>query len=313
MLFNIALFTLALIFLIKSADLCIDYSSKIARAFKLSEFMASFFIVAMISVLPEGAISIISAIEGDATIGIATVFGSIIADMTLVFGLVAIFSRTSLVVRSEVIRKDFLYLLLILLPVILGVDGTFSRIDGVVLILGGLLFIFTLSIESGMFKKTWNHVKRETVFRHSILFLLSMAVLLVSAHFLVTYGIRIATELDISVLFIGLIVAAIGTCTPELFFSIKAVRSGHEELALGDLLGTIIIDATLLIGVTALIRPIAFEPNFLLNLGVFMFVGGLLLLWFIKTDKVLTKREGVLLLLFYLIFLITQVLLCMHD
>jgi cation:H+ antiporter len=312
-LFDLFVFSVSLLVLVKSSEMCINYSSKLARALKWSEFIVSFFIVSIISVLPEGAVSIASAFEGQPSFGVATVIGSVIADLALVFGLVALFSRDGLKVRSDIIRKDFLYLVLILLPLVLGADGLFSRADGVVLVLGGLLFYFTLSIESGLFKKKYDSWKSRSMIKYILMFLFSLALLLVSAYLLVFFGAKLANDFQISVMLIGVIVAGLGTCTPELFFSINAVRTKHEELALGNLLGTVITDCTFLLGATALICPVAVDTQFLMNAGVFMFIGGLLLLWFIKSDKTLTKREGFFLLLFYLGFIVTEVLLGLYQ
>lgn len=309
MLWNLAFFTLSLLVLIKSSEVCINYSSKIARVFKLSEFIVSFFIVAVISVFPEGSIAIVSAIEGQPAFGVSTVIGSIVADLALVFGIVAVVSRNGLKVRSEILRKDFLYLILLLLPVILGVDGFFSRLDGVVLIMGGLLFFFTLSIESGMFKKKYDSLKRKSILGYLVIFLLAMFCLLASAHFLVFFGTRIATELDFSVALLGLLVAAIGTCTPELFFSVRAVKTKHEGLAFGDILGTVIVDATVLLGIVSIVCPFPFDASLLTLVGVFMFFSGTMLIAFIKSDRVLTRKEGACLVLFYLLFVLIEFLL----
>jgi cation:H+ antiporter len=105
---------------------------------------------------------------------------------------------------------------------------------------------------------------------------------------------------------VALTLVSIGSCMPELIFSLKAVGSKHDQLALGDVLGTVIIDATILVGVIALISPFDFNPNIVHVTGVMMFIAGVLAIMFIKSGKVLTRQEGVLLLLFYLLSLIIE-------
>ncbi len=93
---------------------------------------------------------------------------------------------------------------------------------------------------------------------------------------------------------------------PELVFSLKAVRSGHDGLALGDLLGTVIIDATIIIGILALISPFNFNPNIIYFTGLTMFFASGLVILFIKSEKVLSRKEGVYLLIVYVLSLIME-------
>ena len=100
LLISIITFVLFLFLLIKSSDYGIKYASNLARNFHISEFVLSFVVVAMISALPETAISIISTLEGVPELGLATLLGSNVADLTLVFGIVALFSANGIVIRS---------------------------------------------------------------------------------------------------------------------------------------------------------------------------------------------------------------------
>src|SRR3989344_5024928 len=243
MILNLILFLVMLFGLIKSSQYAIDYSAKLAKSLHLSEFLISFFIIAIISTFPETTIGIVSALEGIPEFGLGTLFGGNIADLTLVLGLVALFSKKDLFVRSNILRKNLFYLFLLFLPVLLGFDGRYSRIDGIILIGSCVLFFFNLYIESGMFKKKYNGEQK------------SVKNLLLTAYFTVKFGVNFAYDINIPPVLVGLVLVSLGTCLPELFFSIRAVRNNHNNLAIGDLLGTVVIDSTLVIGIISVINP----------------------------------------------------------
>lgn len=304
---NLILFLICLFALIKSADYATRYSARLAKIFRLSEFIVSFFIVAVISAFPEGTISIISALRGMPEFGLGTLIGSNVADLALVFGIVALISAKGVTIKSEILKKDFLYLALLLFPVLLGLDGYFSRIDGVLLIMAGLFFFFTLSIESKMFRKKFNNLHGNHFFRNLMLLILSLAALLISANYTIQFGIGFANDIHIPAILIGLTMVSIGTCLPELLFSIRAVKNNKDDLALGDILGTVIIDATLLVGIITIINPFYFNPIIIYVTGFAMFVAGLLAVIFITTGRILTRKEGIYLLIFYALYLITEI------
>lgn len=296
----------SLLVLVKSAEYAVKYSSKVARAFGVSEFIVSFFIIAFISCSPEGTVSIVSALEGTPEFGLGSLLGSNVADLALVFGLVAVFSLNGVKVKSEILRNDLFYLVLLLVPIILGFDGHLSREDGLILVLSGVVFLITLAIQSKLFTKKYNGTKNHGWVKNFLLLLVSMGVMIGGAYYTVRFGIDFAEDVQVPPFLIALTLVSIGSCMPELIFSLKAVRRGRDQLALGDVLGTVIIDATILIGVIALISPFDFNPNIVHVTGIMMFIAGILAVMFIKSGKVLTRQEGILLLLFYLASLIIE-------
>jgi cation:H+ antiporter len=306
LLLNLALFIVSLFILVKSADYAVGYSSKIAKTFRISEFLVSFLVVAVISTSPEATVSIVSAIQGVPEFGLGTLIGSNVADLSLVFGLVALFSLNGVKVKSEILKKDMFYLILLLIPLVLGFDGNLSRIDGIVLILSGATFFITLSIEGHIFKKVSDEPRNRKWRKNLILLAVSLAFLITSAYYTVEFGIDFANDAGMPPFLVALTMVAIGTCLPELIFSLKAVKKNHDELALGDVLGTVIMDATVIIGIVALISPFSFDPKIIYVTGSMMFIAGVLVISFIKSGKVLSKKEGVYLLMFYVVSLIVE-------
>jgi len=301
---NLILFLISLAVLIKCAGYSIKYSSRLAKVLRLPEFFVSFFIIALISVIPEASISIVSALEGEPELGLGTLLGSNVADLTLVFGIVALFSSKGIKVKSKILSNNFFYLILFLFPLILGFDGKFSRIDGGILLLLGLLFYVKIYTDSTRFRKKFNHTKKEPFFKSFIFLIISLAILLLSAMFTVKYAVNFANEIKLPTVLIGLTILSVGNCLPELIFSIKAVRNNRDGLALGDILGTVITDATIVLGLVALISPFTYNPFNIYIMGTAMFLAGVFATIFMKSDKSINKLEGILLIIFYLLFVV---------
>ncbi len=303
---NFIFFVISLFVLIKCADYCIKYSTILARIFRWPEFVVSFFIVAFISVLPETTISVIAALNGEPELGLGTLLGSNVADLAFVFGVIALISYNGVKVKSQILRNNFIYLILLAVPLILGLDGKFSRIDGIILIIFGIMFYIRLYLQSNRFRKKYNYIKREPFLKSLIFLILSLGILFLSANFTVKFAVNLAYELNFPTILIGLTILAIGSCLPELIFSIKAVRENRFDLALGDLFGTVITDITIVLGLVVLISPFSFNIYNIYVTGAAMLFAGIFVIIFMKTNKTITKYEGLFLICFYLLFLVVE-------
>jgi cation:H+ antiporter len=119
----------------------------------------------------------------------------------------------------------------------------------------------------------------------------------------------LAISTGLSTLFIGLFIVAVGTSLPELAFELKAISSGQVKMALGDLLGSVVANSTLILGLAALIRPLTLSQDGLIPYG--MAIGAFTLIylafvWFVKTKKKLEWWEGLLLLLGFAVFALAE-------
>lgn len=296
---------ISLFVVIKSANFAIRYSIHLAESLNLPKYIIGFVVVAVISILPETFISITSAIEKIPSFGLGTLFGSNIADLTLIFSLVVFLSGRKIKIESQLIKNRLLHIGVIAIPIILGLNGYYSRLDGVLLISVGLLFYYLVLKKNIYVAK----IDREKFNIKNLAFLLfSMTGLLLGSHFTVKYGVDFAQGLNVSPILIGMLVVGLGTTLPELFFSIKAAKHHHDNLALGDILGTVVADATIVVGIMALISPFAFNLRIIYITGLFMFLAIFLLFYFMKSDRILSRKEAFLLFVFYIIFVLTEFL-----
>ena len=306
---NIFILFILLFVLGKSASWAVRAAVGLSRIMGLTELVISVIVVTIISILPETIISVLSALHGVPSLGLGTLLGSNVADLTVVFGVVALAARRPVGVEETFIKKDYVFLAFLLLPLILGFTGYYSRLDGILLILGSLVFFYIMSKVKTHSRKAHISIHDTSLIKNLAALAAGLLLMGASAYYTVEYAQGMAEGLGIAPALIGLLVVALGTTLPELIFSVRAVRRNHSTLALGDVLGTVITDATLVLGIIALIHPFSFNPRLIIVTGIFMLLSGLLALHLLRSDRALTKPEGLLLLLFYVLFIMIEFLL----
>ena len=291
---------------IKGATLATKHASKLAENFHLSKYTVGFIIIALISILPETFIAIDSAIEGVPEFGLGVLFGGNVADLTLVFAIIILFAGRGLKIESKILKNNKIFPLLLLLPIILGINGNFSRIEGLALIVTGGIFYY-MSLRDGTDGVLIRNEEKSR-FKSSVMLLFSMGLILVGSHFTVTSATSLANYWGLSPVLIGMLIVGLGATMPELFFSLKAAKKDDDSLAVGDILGTVLADATIVVGILALISPFSFPQKIIYITGMFMVASSVILLRFMNSGKTISKREGVVLFFFWIIFALVEFL-----
>lgn len=300
---NFYIFACSLFFVARGATLATKYSARLARCFRLSRYVIGFIVVALISMLPEALVAINSAFNGMPAFGLGTLFGSNVADLTLVFAILVAVAGRGIKIESKVLKNVLVYPLFLLIPLILGLNGYYSRLDGILLILSGAIFYLQI------FKSGNKHVAesdKSGMAKNITIFFFSILMLLAGAHYTVVSASALAINLNINPILIAMLVVGLGTTIPELFFSIKSIKKRADGLAVGDILGTVLADATIVVGIVALISPFEFPVKIIYISGFFMLVASLLLLGFMRSGKTLSRKEGLLLFLFWATYVILE-------
>lgn len=304
---NIIILLLLLAVMGKSASWTIRSAVGFSRLVGLGEFVIGLVVITLISILPEAIVSILAAAQGSPALGLGTLVGSNVADLALVFGAVVFFAPRAVSAEPAFIKDDYIFLGFLLLPLILGFTGAFSRLDGIILIAASIVFFFIMA----RVKRRHGIRTHHTHIGHSVIkelpiLIVSVALMGTSAYFAVQYASALAEHIGMAPAVIGLLIIAPGTALPELLFAVRAVRRHHNTLALGDVLGTVVADTTLVLGIVALIHPFSFNPRIIIVTGVFMLFAGILFFSFLRSGKKLTRAEGALLLAFYALFIIVE-------
>ncbi|MBU3901579.1 hypothetical protein KJ590_02825 [Patescibacteria group bacterium] len=303
MLNNLLIFVVAFFLVIKGATLATKYAARLAESFKLSKYVVGFIVVAIISILPEAFIAINAAIKGIPSFGLGVLFGSNIADLTLVFAVIVLFAGRGIRVESKILKNHVVYPLLLLLPLVLGLNGHFSRPEGVALIIAGGVFYYS-AFKNGIDGAAASSANSRL--KNLFMLIFSMAVLLAGSHFVVTSATGLAQVLRVSPILVGMLVVGLGTTMPEIFFSIKCAKKHDDSLAVGDILGTVLADATIVVGILALVSPFYFPIKIIYITGLFMVVASATLFHFMRSGRTLSKKEAYWLFVFWLIFVLVE-------
>lgn len=301
---NLFIFVVALFMVIKGATLATKYAARLAKSFCLSKYTVGFIIVAVISILPETFIAINSAIEGIPAFGLGMLFGSNVADLTLVFAIIIFFAGRGVKVESKILKNHVVYPFLLLLPLVLGFDGYFSRLEGVALIIAGVVFYF-VAFRNGV-DVTIAPSDGSSRYKSFLMLLFSMTVLLAGAYFIVISASSVAYSFGVDPILIGMLIVGLGTTMPELFFSLKSVKKRADALAIGDILGTVLADATIVVGILAMINPFSFPQRIIYITGMFMVAASFILFHLMRSGRMISKKEGYLLFAFWLIFALVE-------
>lgn len=315
MIWQILLLGLGFVLLINGSNIFIDGSSSIAKRLKLSKLLIGITIVAFGTSLPELAISIKAIISGNGDIALGTVIGSNIINVLLVLGLCSII-RPLRVKNSTVKRELPITLLVSCLFIVLLSDAIFdtskiakiTRSDGLVILLFFSIFIYYLI---SMMRKKIDNVedteKPKLSLCKSIIFVvLGLAGLIVGSELIVNCSVNIAEELEISQRIISLTIISIGTALPELAIAIVAALKDEDDILIGNVVGSNIINICIVLGLPILllggIVPSSFKSMDLIMLAI----SSLILYIFAKTDSTIKRNEGIFMILcfiFYYVYL----------
>ncbi|MCF6235607.1 MAG: calcium/sodium antiporter [Gammaproteobacteria bacterium] len=250
--------SLGLIVMIWGADRCVTGASALARNLGVSPLVIGLTIVGFGTSAPEFLVSGLASWEGNPGLAVGNAIGSNIANIALVVGVTALVSP--LIVSSKTVRREFPILLaVVLLAFILMVDGQLSQIDGMVLV-AGLVAMVVWVVHLGLQgqkagddpveQEYDDEIPKDMPMSKALLWLfVGLVLLLTSSKALVWGAVNVAESFGVSDLVIGLTIIAIGTSLPELTASVMSVLKKEDDLAIGNIIGSNMIN---ILGVLAL-------------------------------------------------------------
>jgi cation:H+ antiporter len=316
---TVGLFVLGLVLLIGGAELLVRGASSLALALRVSPLVIGLTIVAYGTSAPELAVSVQSGFAGQGDLALGNVVGSNIFNVLLILGLSA--SIAPLVVSRQLVRAD--------VPVMVGVafvfgglalDGSISRLDGLLLFAGAIGYsAYTLiqsrKEESPPAASNESERPRAPWPVQVALVVVGLAMLVLGSEWLVNGAVAFAETLGVSELIIGLTIVAAGTSLPEVATSVLASLRGERDIAVGNVVGSNIFNLLSVLGLTALVAPAAIPvPAAALAFDIPVMLAALLAcLPIFFTGYMIARWEGLLFLGYYVAYTLYLILNATHH
>lgn len=311
--------------LIKGADIFIEAAVRIAEKHKISEFTIGLTLVSVGTSLPELAASGFASYTGSPGLAVGNVVGSNIANIGLILGLSALVSRVK--GNEDILKRDgSIMIFASVLAYAFLIDGMVSRGEGFFLFLffiaytvflfeepphyyglrAFIIYFFKLEYVRSIHKKNlMSQGTAEKISGHTkdiLLVVVGLLGVVLGADLTVKGAVGVASSLGVSETIIGLTLISLGTSLPELVVSFSAAQKKRSGILIGNILGSNISNIFLILGVSSMIGPLpASSLTIYYGIPVMLFISALLL-YFLKTNRELTKKEGVTLFNIYILF-----------
>jgi cation:H+ antiporter len=303
-------------FLIISSKWLIKSLTIIAQFLGWREFVFALFLMAFAGNLPNLFVGISSILQGVAHLSLGEILGGNIVDLTIAAALAAIISKNGLTVQSRTVQGTVIFVFIIaLLPLFLIHDFYLSRFDGLILIFSFFIYLFWLFSKEERFARVFdenkNNIELKSVLKNFAVLIGAFVLLLLAAEGVVRSSIFFAEISGLPLILIGILIIGAGNALPEIFFSIQAARRGDDWMVIGALMGAVISAAALTLGIIALLSPIhitASDFSLLTITRIFLIIAAIFFLLFIRSGHRITRKEGLVLLIIYLSFVVAQVL-----
>ncbi|WP_409198438.1 calcium/sodium antiporter [Methanobrevibacter acididurans] len=303
MIIQIILLIVGFLFLIKGADYFVDGASSIANVLKIPTLIIGLTVVAFGTSAPEAAVSVAAALSGSNAIAISNVVGSNIFNILLILGLCSLVATMK--VDPKLVKQDLPFLLLtsILLTGAVFLTWQISRL---------LALIFLILIIAYVVYLVYNARKSEeakfvekpkySLILSIVIVIVSLIAIVLGAQLVVNSAKFIALSLGMSETLIGLTIISIGTSLPELITSLTAVKKGENNIAIGNIVGSCLFNILFILGLSGFIHPITVGHDMIVDLCV-MILATVLLYVFSYLDEKLDKKEGIIFLIFFIIYM----------
>ncbi len=309
MVIPILLLITGLVILIFGANYMVEGASALAKKFNISDLAIGLTVVAFGTSAPELVVNTFAAVQDHQDIVFGNVLGSNNFNLFIILGITGLI--TPLAVQSTTTWKEIPISFLAVVVLFFLVNDSFffgsgtsilGRMDGLILlVLFGLFLLYVYKQLKSDPTETEIKVSHLSNLKIGIYIIAGLSGLIYGGHLVVNNAVDLAQLFGISEKIIGLTVVAAGTSLPELATSLVAALKKNADIAVGNIIGSNIFNIFLILGVSSVLKPIGFDPNF--NIDLYILGGGTIFLFlamFIGKDKILERWQATILLLFYL-------------
>ena len=306
---TIILLVFGLTILIRFSDIFVSAASSLSLSLKVPKMLIALTIAAFGTCAPELAISFNSIKSGASDMTLANVIGSCIVNILLIVGLSAI--TRPIKVKERTIKKELPLLVIITTAFfILVTDSLFkksavnslSRADAIMLLIWFILFMFYII---GIVRKNKNNeydIPEYSIVKSIILIILSLLAITLSSNIVVDNAVLLASQIGISQKIISMTVIVIGTSLPELTMTINAARKDEFDMAVGNIIGTNIFNIFIVLGLPIAIYGGVSSSSFNVVDTSVVLLSALMFYIFGRSNKELSRREGLLMVLVFILY-----------
>lgn len=310
-------FVLGLGLLVGGAELLVRGASKLALGMGVSPLVIGLTVVAYGTSFPEFSVSLLSSLDGKPDLALGNVVGSNIFNILLILGISACI--TPLSISYQIIRLDAPIMIVTALAVFLmSWSGFISPLEGMVLFAGAILYTWFVVRQSRREMKALAKEKEEApptlavkeILLNLFLIVLGLGMLVLGSRWLIDGAVVIARLAGLSELVIGLTIVAGGTSLPEVAASVVAALRGERDIAVGNVVGSNIFNILFVLGASSAVsgKGIAVSMEALQFDIPVMIAVSLLCLPLFYTGFELSRWEGILFLLYYVLYTVFLVL-----
>lgn len=310
---NLIFIALGFLLLIKGADLFVDGMSSTAINYNIPKLIISLSVVAFGTSAPELAISFQGLLNGTGDVVLANVVGSTIVNTLMIIGIASIIKPIK--VKGETIKKQLpLHLIIIIVfAFIFLLDSTVSRFDAFILVSIFLYFVyyiykFAKSKNVSLDDDDNNNEAKWSTIKAIVFSIIGLAAIIFGSDIAVDNCVSLASSIGISEKVITMVVLVIGTSAPELVLAITSARKNEFDIVLGNIIGTNIFNIGFVLGLPVLLLGSVTSLDFTFVDMFAMLIAGLYLFLYSRDDKILTRKEGIFMVLTFLMYYVYIIL-----
>ena len=291
-----------------SSDKAVEHSVSIASALRISPLMIGLVLMSIGTDLPEIANSITSSALGHGDINVGDSLGSVLTQMTLVFGLIPFLGGIFKVKRKEIAVMGACEVLALIIAVSMAEKGYISRMNALFLVASWPIFLLLTRSAMAKNAKEKEHVVARTDasnlhhLRHWVIAILGFIGVAIGAYVVIQSVITLSAAFRIPEYLISFFLLAIGTSLPEIVVDLTAVRKKQYELAVGDAIGSCIVDACFSIGIGPLLMgKINVSGELVMITGSYAILASIVIISTLALREKVDKKAGALFLFLYLL------------
>jgi len=314
---NLLVFALGVVMLLTGGEALVRGAIALAARLGVSTLFIGLTVVAFGTSAPELSLNLAAAVDGHTDLSFGNIVGSNIANIGLILGFSALCKP--LLVHVSIVRRELPFMIaattalvaLALAPPGQGAVAAISRVDGALLLVGFSIFVWVMTRTlrrgaDGVIAREAREIatkERGGMIVGVALTLVGLALLVAGGRLAESGAVGLATALGVSQSLIGLTIVAIATSLPELATSLIAIRKGHADIAVGNVVGSNIFNILLIMGLTALTRPVALPEGAWRSLAAVTFLSVALLPVTRTHNRMISRFEGAFLLGCYVVWL----------